>query len=286
MGRRRKDKTLRSAMQNNKAYISYRQRLMGLAISMFEWKNIPPSMDERFLEQTLLLTGQCIVFEDDVLGMLNLQCSIGAPLSVYNIPLQRRAYAVNGYQKQLDEKDSVIVYNNVMRTNSILDIEMYCEKLYLLDRVLEININAQKTPVVVLCSENQRLTFQNLMKEYDGNEVFLWGDKSLDLSQVKALKTDAPFLAKDIQILKQQIWNEALTTLGIANLSTDKKERMVSNEVDLNMGSVIAQQYIRLNTRKKACEEINNMFGTNISVDFRNDVIVTRESELDGDVNG
>src|SRR5699024_3821168 len=138
----------------------------------------------------------------------------------------------------------------------------------------------QKTPTVISCTEEQRISFVNLMANYEGYEPFLWTDKFLDMNQIKVQKTDAPFIANELQKLKQQIWNEALTVLGIANLSTDQKERMVSDEVDLNMGSVIAQQDIRLNPRKQACDQINRMFGTNIDVDFRNDVVMIDKDEV------
>lgn len=78
---------------------------------------------------------------------------------------------------------------------------------------------------------------------------------------------------------KTQIWNEALTYLGIENTNTDKKERMVSPEVMGNMGDVEAQRFTRLNSRKQFCKEVNEMFGLDIDVDFRSGMYIRTDKE-------
>lgn len=262
-----------SAEFNNKTFNQYYNRLMNLAISMFEWKNLPDSVDPRFLELCLFGDGMAIFFRDEVMGELALQCMISGPLDVYRIPLERRAYATNGYQKVLNNKDSVIIYNNELHTNSLLDVEMYAKRLYKLERTIDVNVEAQKTPIIVTCPENQRLTFKNLLMQYEGGQPFIWGDRNLDLKDIQVLNTTAPFVSDKIQALKTQIWNEALTSLGITSLGNEKKERMVSDEVSSDMGSTMAQRFTRLNARQEACKKINKMFGLNISVDYREDVI-------------
>ena len=256
---------------NNKSYIQYYNRLTELAISMFEWKNLPDSIDERFLEMCLFSDGMCVFFEDDVLGFLALQVLIGGKLNVYRIPKDRTAYATNGYHKKLNENNSVIIFNNYLHTNSMLDVEMFSKRLYNLDRAIDVNANAQKTPILIQCDESQRLTMLNMYKQYDGNEPFIFGTKALDTKGFNVLKTDAPYVCDKLYELKSQLWNEALTYLGISNTNVTKKERMISDEVMRNMGGVIASRYSRLETRRKACKEINNMFGLNIDVDYRAD---------------
>ena len=151
-----------SAYMNNRTYLQHYNRLTELALSMFEWKNLPKTCDARFLEMCLYSDGMSIFFEDEVLGFLALQCMIGGHLNVYRIPTERRAYATNGYQKQLDATNSVIIFNNYLHTNSMLDIEMFSKRLYNLDRAIDVNANAQKTPILIQCDENQRLVMKNL----------------------------------------------------------------------------------------------------------------------------
>lgn len=256
---------------NQATYIQYYNRLTELAISMFEWKNLPATIDERFLELTLFSDGMAVFFKDEVLDYLCLQCMIGGNLDVYRVPKRRRAYATNGYNNSLSENDSVIIFNNMLRTNSMLDIQMFSRRLANLDRAIDVNTNAQKTPVLVQCDENQRLTMKNLYMQYDGNEPFIFGDKSLNTNGLKVLKTDAPYVADKLYQLKIQYWNEALTYLGISNSNIQKKERMIQDEVQINQGGVIANRYPRLEARRQACKKINEMFGTNISVDYRED---------------
>lgn len=260
-----------SSYMNNRTYMQYYNRLTELSISMFDWKNLPDTIDPRFLELTLFSDGMSVFFRDETLGDLALQCMISGQLDVYRIPINRVAYATNGYRRNLDNTNSVIIFNNMLHTNSMLDVEMFSRRLYNLDRAIDVNANAQKTPVLIQCEENQRLTMKNLYEQYEGNQPFIFGDKALNTNALKVLKTDAPYVADRLYELKTQIWNEALTYLGISNTNIMKKERMITDEVQRNQGGVIASRYSRLDSRKQACKKINEMFGLNIDVEYRED---------------
>lgn len=273
MAKRRSKTTWEAKYLNDKTYIHYYNRLTELAISMFEWSGLPDSVDPRFLELTLFSDGMAVFFKDDILDKhLALQTMIGGNLDVYRIPKIRTAYAVNGYNMKLDENNSVIIFNNMLHTNCISDIELFAYKLYECDRTMVTNLKAQKTPVMILCDENQRLTMKNLYAQYDGNEPFIFGGKDIDMKKVVALTTGAPYVADKVYETKTQIWNEAMTYLGISNVSMIKKERMVTDEVSRNMGSTVASIYTRLEMRKQACKKINEMFGLNIDVKYRADI--------------
>lgn len=284
-----------SSKRNNRTYIQYFNRLTELAISMFEWKNLPETVDARFLELSLFGEGMSVFFKDEDIGYLALRTMIGGQLNVYQIPTERRAFASNGYNRQLDETNSVIIFNNLIHTNSLLDIEQFSERLYNLDRVIDVNANAQKTPILISCDENQRLTLKNLYMKYDGNQPVIYGDKNITASSLKALKTDAPYVADKIYTLKSQIWNEALTYLGISNINIQKRERLITDEVTRNQGGTIASRYSRLEARRQACEQINRMFDLDIWCDYREDYQVIddeiidtidgQEQEKDGDNN-
>lgn len=271
MGRKRDTQFGESAYMNNRTYMQYYNRLTELALSMFEWKNLPKTVDARYLEMCLFSDGMCVFFEDEVLGYLGLRCMIGGRLNVYQIPTDRKAYATNGYQKELDGTNSVIIFNNYLHTNSMLDVEMFSKRLYNLDRAIDVNANAQKTPVLIQCDESQRLTMKNLYKQYEGNEPFIFGSKGLDANGLKVLQTGAPYVADKLYELKTQIWNEALTYLGISNINAVKKERMITDEVVRNQGGTVASRYSRLESRRQACKQINEMFGLDIWVEYRED---------------
>lgn len=282
MGNRKREKTLfgESATVNNLTYMQYLNRLTELSVSMFEWKNLPPTVDARYLELHLFETGSMVYFDDDVIGNLCLDCLPSGRLDVYGNPVLRRAYSgYNNYQKLLKESNSVIIWNNYLHTNSILEVKMFARKLYNLDRIIDVNANAQKTPVLIQGTEQQRLTLKNLYKEFDGNSPFIFGDKNLDLNSLKCLQTGAPYVCDKLYNLKQMYWNEALTYLGINNTGAQKRERMLAIESSQTQGGTISSRYSRLQSRREAVEKINTMFGTNIEVNYREDFMSIYEGQ-------
>lgn len=287
MSKRKNREFWESGILNNATFRQYYNRLVELSISMFEWKNLPDTIDPRFLELTLFTDGQAVFFEDEVMGFLCLQNMLGGQFDVYRIPVDRRAYAVNGYQKRLDNTDSVIIWNNYLHTNSMLDVQMFAKRLYNLDRAIDVNANAQKTPILLLCDESERLSLENIYMQYDGNMPVIKAQKSLNPNAFTVLNTDAPYVADKLYQLKTQIWNEALTYLGISNINITKKERLITDEVTRNQGGTIASRYSRLQSRREACKKINEMFGLDIWCDYREDFQEIEESDdtIKGDPN-
>ena len=271
-------------MANGATYVQYYNRLMELSMSMFEWKNLPDTVDERYLELGLFSSGCMIFFKDDVIGELSLNMTYQGGFDIYGEPTRRRAYSrYNQFQTTLDKDNSVIIWNNMLRTNSALDVQMFAYRLYNLDRIVDINANAQKTPVLITCDEKQKLTMKNLYMQYEGNYPVIFGDSNLDIKSLSVLKTDAPFVSDKIYDLKVKIWNEALTYLGISNINTTKKERMITDEVIRNQGGTIASRYSRLESRRRAVKKINKMFGLNITVDYREDF---QSTDIENDTLG
>lgn len=277
-GRRKHTALNQSANLNNASFSYYYYRLMDLAISQFEWSNLPDSVDERFLEKTLFLYGNAVYFNDEVMGDLALQCTLSGGFDVYGIPIRRRAYGINGYQRSLDKSNSVLIYNNQLHINTEPVIWHFATRLWDLDRTIDINAKAQKTPILLKGSEQQQLSLQQIYEQYDGNKPVIYGDTNLTMDPIQVLKTDAPFVADKVQELRNQIWNEAISFLGISNVAYQKKERMVSDEVIRQMGGTIASRNSRLEARRQAAKNINRMFNRDIEVNFREN---SENSELE-----
>ena len=272
-----------SARYNSATFRYYYDRLIEMAVSRFEWKGLPDTVDTRYLELALLTDGKAVFFYDEVLGYLALRCAISGQMSVYRIPLNRRAYAANGYQKSLTEKDSVIIFNNMLHTNSIYALELYAKKLYNLDRAIEVNANAQKTPILVQCDENQRFTLKNAYMRFDGNEPVIYADKNLNPNSLKVFQTGAPYVADRLFQLKTEIWNEALTYLGISNLNISKKERLITDEVTRNQGGIIASRFSVEEARKQASRDIEKIFPLKgVDCVFREDMKIYTADEMFG----
>lgn len=254
-------------------------RLMNLAISVFKWDNLPEGVDERMLEFWLLRDGFVGFFYDEALksderrrapeGYAVLPMMIQGQWDIYEYPRDRRAYAVNGFNYECTEDNSVIIYQNYLRVPMWLTLWQYAYRLAETQRTIDINSKQQRTARVIRCTDDQRLTYLNAAKEVDEGRNWVHGDKSLDLDAFQVFDITTPYVGNELQTYKHQLWNEALTYLGIENVNTDKKERLISDEVVNNMGDVEAERFTRLNARKQACEEINELFGLDVQVDFR-----------------
>lgn len=255
--------------KNTASLIHYRNALIELAISRFEWEELPDSVDQRFLELALMYQGHALFFEDPVLGFLALKSANAGYLNVYDIPTFRTVEASNGYQFTGNEKDSVIIYDNMLHIPPIFEIDYYAGRLANLDRTIDINVNAQKTPLLIVSQKEQEISMKNLYMQYEGNTPAIFGDKQLTPNTIQVLKTDCPLLAPQLYELKEKLWNEAIGRLGIANISYQKKERLIRDEVLRGMGATIHARYSALSAREQACEQINKMFGLNVSVKFR-----------------
>lgn len=254
-------------------------RLMNLAISVFKWDNLPEGVDERMLEFWLLRDGFVGFFYDEALksderrrapeGYAVLPMMIQGQWDIYEYPRDRRAYAVNGFNYECTEDNSVIIFQNYLRVPMWLTLWQYAFRLAETQRTIDINCKQQRTARVIRCSEDQRLTYLNAAKEVDEGRPWVHGDKNFDLDAFQVFDTTTPYVANELQTYKHQLWNEALTYLGIENVNTDKKERLISDEVVNNMGDVEAERFTRLNARKQACDEINRLFNLDVKVDFR-----------------
>lgn len=261
----------RSAELNNATFYDYLRRLKELALNVFKWENLPDSVNVEYLERQFYEKGYAIFFYDKVLGYLALSGSFDK-LDVYGEPIAYQAIGANGFVANLKNDDAVIMWNNYLHSPTFITIELFARRLYEIERTIDVNVKAQKTPVLILASEQQRLTMQNLYMKYDGNEPFIFGNKNLDLEDIKTLDTKAPYVADKLEVLKHSIWNEALTFLGIENSNQDKRERLVADEVASNYGNVEAQRNIFLNARQIAADKINQMFGLDIKVSFNSDL--------------
>lgn len=271
---------------NQTSYLTYLWRLIDIAISVFDWQNLPDGVDERMLEFWLVRNGFCVFFYDEDLktskladnkapeGYAVLQAMINGPWDMYNYPSVRRAYSVNGLNIDLTEENSVLMFNDYLRVPMYPQLMLYAQRLAEIDRTIDVNVMNQKTPKIIRCDEKQRLTFKNLMMQAQGNVYWIFGDKNIDLKNVEILDVSSPYIGHDLMLLKHQYWNEALTYLGVENVTTEKKERLVSDEVMSNMGDVEAQRFTRLNARKKACEEINRIFGLDVNCEFRSGIYI------------
>lgn len=257
---------------NNRTFTDYFYRLQLIARSVFKWENLPNGIDEKWIEMFLFNEGRCMFFKDETFGFMVAKCTNSGMPNYYDEPTILRPVATNYSNTRSYDNGSecVLIRNNDMMIPTRPTIELYALRLADITRTIDINVNAQKTPVLVKGSEKQRLTLKNVYRQWDGNEPVIFGDKSLSETPMEVLKTEAPAVFPDLQLQKHEIWNECMTFLGINNANMNKRERLVTNEVEANDEQIQMSVQMMLKAREKACEDINALFGTNIKVTLRN----------------
>lgn len=287
---------INSAILNADTFNDYLYRIQKICLSMFEWVNLPSSMDERWLEKCLFFQGSACLLKTEKYGFINTQCSSGGTVNIYGIPTSfncysyefnevRRVYTGLKTDSKTDD-ECILVMNNYDRIPTISTVALFAKRLYEAERTIDVNVKAQKTPILVLCNEKQRLTLKNLYSQYDGNEPFIFGDKDqLNADMLKSINTNAPFVAKDLMEYKKQIWNELLTFLGINNLNLEKKERLVTDEANADNELINFNLQSFLAPRQLACKQFNEKFGLigtdkEISVRVRSDLHNIIKQEL------
>lgn len=260
-------------MANNMTYSYYYYKLTLIARSLFEWENLPNNMDERWIEKYLFTSGKCIFYEDPTLGYMVAGIASQGGINCYGDPTTvspiAENYTYNGRQLINGENCYIIRNNDLMLPNFPI-VRHYSFKLTNIDRAIDVNIEANKMPVIVRCSDKQRLSLKNAINQRRDNEPVIWTADTANIGDmVTTLNTNAPMVFPQLQTQKHMILNEVFTDLGINNANMDKRERMVANEVEANNEQVKASEDVMLKVRQEACKQINRIFGTNISVKRR-----------------
>ena len=271
-----KKETDLSMFINNTTYIDYLNRLRLIATSLFTWDKLDDYAGygaSRFLEQSLYDNGRACFVKDNELGFLALKVNPSDKLNVYNLPIKVTAWST-GYNKEYDFNDIVYIMNNELMIPTAQSIQLFVYRLYETECTIDVNLIAQKTPVLIEGDTKTILTLKNVYMQYSGNTPFIFGNKQFDISnKLNVLKTDAPYLIDKLELHKHEIWNEALTYLGIDNANTDKKERLITDEVESNNELINYYLNCFYKTRKKACDEINNKYGLDIEIKLNKDVL-------------
>ena len=252
-------------------------RLKNIAMSVFEWDGLPETCNARFLEKCLYENGRAVFVDDPVMGFLNLRVNPTDTMNVYEEPTGYWAYSVNYDSKHFDRDKCVYIRNNYAEHSTDEMMLMFAERLAKIQIAIDININAQKTPLLIRTDDKTKLSMNTVYNQYDGDKPVIVVDKSMSDKPIEVLRTDAPFIADKLREEKRAVWNEALEFLGLnTNPSDKKKERLIISEVSANDEQIDIQCETMLLCRQEACDKINELFGLNVTVKKR----IEQEEEL------
>lgn len=263
----RKRATL-SDLLNDLTYNTIFNKFRMIALNMFEWSGLPDGIEEKHVEAFLFDWGRAIFFRDPAMSHMCLQADAGAQLNVYGEPLSWWATGFN-YHKNYKSDGCVIISNNKPRIPTRDYIMFYANKITEAERTMDVNVKACKTPFIFTCDDKDVLTFKQIFQKIDGNVPAIYADRGLNLESIQAVQTGVKFLGNDLTDYKNSIESELLTFLGVNNTPVDKKERLITDEAESNNELIQSFSQIQLESRKKACEEINMMYGLNVGVELR-----------------
>ena len=253
----------------------YRRQLMGKCLSRFTWEGLPNGIDPRFIEATIFNNGYSVFYFDSFFELfMAMPATISGPLDIQDNPTGYRVTRNGVYSREVSANESVCIWGNQVREPEIDVVLSYAARLAQIDRTIEIDLLNERNPMIVACTQDQRLTIQNLIsKIYDGEPV-VWGTENMSMDNLantigvfplnQNAGTGAVSSIKHMES-KAKIWGEALTMLGIMNVNSEKRERMVVEEAAANSGQVLASRESFMKPRELACEQINEMFGLNVS---------------------
>ena len=254
----------------------YERVLVDIAMSRFKWEGLPPTIDPRFLESTLTYGALSVFYKHNKYGYLALRGTPSGPLNMYDNPVHYQVYGNLFVQERVMAKDCVPIWSNMVRQPDIDIISYQADRLRELDKTIDINIKTQRHPLIVAADETEVFSLQNAYAQVAEGQPVVWGfprTMSMEaLSQrIYALNMGIhPDTILRQQDVKARMWNECMTMLGIKNVNTDKRERMVSDEVKATDDQVDAVKRSALDARQFACEQINRKFNLNVSVEWTN----------------
>ena len=283
-----------SMLLNNATAIDYEDRLHMLAISLFTWKGLDDIAGfgaSHFIEESLYRYGKACIVNDDEIGIKALNVTAAGKLNLYYLPVKVNAFST-GYNKIYDFDDVVYIMNNELQKPTKDTLTLFAARLYETERTSDVNLQAQKTPVLIEGDKNVLLTLKNTYMQYSGNMPVIYGNKNFDVSsKLNVLRTDAPYIVDKLEDHKHNLWNDCMTFLGINNANTSKKERLVTSEVESNDQLINYYLNCFYKTRKKACDILNEKFGTNVEIVLNKEVVdllaeTTEALEKEGVDNG
>jgi hypothetical protein len=269
-----------------------------LAVNRFKWEGLPDSIDPRFLEVTMLLNGLVIFYWDkeydkllavkaSATGYVNFMdwpvaYTIIGPGSRINdiggqttfIPKQIKGFIPMADAKPEDTKmQGVPVWPNYFRQSDLDTIQIYSSRLATTDMTLEINTRNARQNKVVASTTNTQLSMVNLARQMDEGVNVIQPKDAAMMDAITAIDLGInPDMFDKLAVLRNKWWNDCMGLLGINNANQDKKERLVEAEVGANDEQTDSMRYVALQARQQGAEYVNQVFGTNITVDFNTEI--------------
>ena len=265
-----KRKAINSQLYNYKTYLNYRDKMLSLAMNVFEFKGLNNFIDMALVNKTLLMNGSIAFFLDDVTGdLLAMPYTSLGSLDYYGRPTRIQPIPYFGtYKRVLNRNEFVIMYDNNSHIPLYPQLTQSAERMALIKRGIDINISQQMTNRFWKTSEENEKTLKAILDQVDSNVETIVTYDNFELDETQQVLNPAPFVADKLNNCKKEEWAEFLEVIGISETQINKKERNITDEIMFSMGGTIASRFNRYESRRKAVEEIKEKFNIDIEVSF------------------
>ena len=255
----------------------YLRVLQELAVNRFKWVGLPDSVNERFLEYTLMRRGLVVMyFDTDYDEYLALQGAGAGPLNMYDDPTSFRVTGNSTFVgKTVDASDCVPIWANVLRVPDWDIILTYAKKLASIDRTIDINLRNARRSRVIVTDETGQLSAQNINNQIDSGSPVITVNNTGYAMMEHWTAFDLgihPDQIVNLQTSRQRIWNECMGLLGINFANQDKRERLVSAEVGANDEQIDSMKNVILAERQRAVRQMNDKFGLSVDIKLRTEL--------------
>lgn len=230
-----------------------------ICINRFKWRNLPNKISADFIERELARVGELAFVNHKQLGFCITHVS-PYDINIYDEATTYICYTNNN--EVFDEykaEDIVLIKNNILSQPSYDFINRYADILGNIEKTKQINLNGLKTPIHITANEMDLTTLREIYRQYKGDEPVIVTMKQFDTESFKVFKTDVPYLLDKLQEEKNVNLSEALNFIGISTIQ-DKKERMVTDEVNAKNQFTDICLSMFLDPRKEAIQKINDKF--------------------------
>ena len=270
-------------------YRYYVGLLLNRVVNLFDWENLPETVDKQFLCSLLFLTGKATFFKsNDKLYVAD--CAVGGELDEYYYPKYAiLANPVLGSKNLLIGTDCAVVYTSTadkLNTNVRVGDTGYtaiCPTYGLITKTAElladcmssINIvqkNARASFVITAPTDNVRVQMDMLLKRmYDGEPYTTVTDSAFADNRVSVsplTTTVGNTTLRELRETQQYYLSQFYHAIGVDSNSNFKRERLTTAELDSESEPLQINIIDMINSVKEGIEQVNKLFGTHIAVEL------------------
>lgn len=263
-------------LSNERLQLEYKTWCLKKLFGAFEFGGVPNEWDYDYLLTNLFVHGY-IAITDTSAGVVPLRCGITG-IDIFDHPTRAIfANAVLGnFERNLygdnPATDCALVKIQYDFMGVMPVVDRYAALLALCDNSIAVNLRNSKVAFIGLVSSKQQAaTFEKLYRDIDGGKPAVYAKKGDGLStdDIYYNHVRETYIANDVQLLKQSIKNDFLTEAGLNNANTDKRERLIVDEVNANNDEVQANVQHWLDNIREGLRRANSLFGLSLSVSLR-----------------